>query len=101
MLESWAGQKRQGPQGTRKSCWVKHHLPSDRHTLKDLKSTGWVASSHPQRKNTNKSEHTAVHTDTSSEEHCLITEMCRHAIQQHALQGPTCTDVHTGGPHCA
>ena len=78
MLESWAGQKTQGPQGTGKSCWVKHHLPSDRHTPKDLESTGWVASSHPRRKNTNKSEHTAVHTDTSSEERCLITEMCRH-----------------------
>lgn len=78
MLESWAGQKTQGPQGTRKSCWVKHHLPSDRHTLKDLMSTGWEASSHPQRKNTNKSEHAAVHTDTSSEEHRLTTEMRRH-----------------------
>lgn len=103
MLESWTGQETQGPQGTRKSCWVKHHLPSERHILKDLESTGLVASSHPQRKNMNKSEYTAVHTDTSSEEHCLITQRCADtAIQQHALQGPTCTDgLAHSGPHCA
>lgn len=78
MLESWAGQETQGPQGTRKSCWVKHHLPSDRHTLKDLESTGLVASSHPQRKNTNKSEHRAVHRHKLRGALLNHTEMCRH-----------------------
>lgn len=67
MLESWAGQKEAGTSGDQEVLLGKHHLPSDRHTLKDLKSTGWVASSAHPEKDTVSQKHTAVHTDTSSE----------------------------------